>query len=150
VKENQIWVSRKCLGLAALSVRRTKWDSRTPQRNYEENQSAACGGCPCVRVTPPGRRPNTQAPGASSTKRKRKSGDRCDTRKTEQRSKIETASNEPNTTPKHTAMFRSRGSTSQDKWIKFEPHGKQNLYFIKTMRPKIQSVHGGHRHPSLI
>jgi hypothetical protein len=24
-------VSRKCLGLAALSVRRTRWDSRTPQ-----------------------------------------------------------------------------------------------------------------------
>jgi hypothetical protein len=37
MKENQILVSRKCLGLAALSVRRTKWDSQTPQRNYEEN-----------------------------------------------------------------------------------------------------------------
>jgi hypothetical protein len=37
----------------------------------------------------------------------------------------------------------------KDKWTKFEPHGKQNLYSIKTTRFKIQSVHGVHRHPSL-
>jgi hypothetical protein len=61
----------------------------------------------------------------------------------------ETESNELNTTPKHTLKFRFRSTTSQDKWIKFEPHGKQNLYFIKTTRSKTQPVHGGHRHPSL-
>jgi hypothetical protein len=44
---------------------------------------------------------------------------------------------------------RSSSSTSQDKWIKFESHGKQNLYSIKTMRSKIQLVHGDHRSPSL-
>jgi hypothetical protein len=43
--------------------------------------------------------------------------------------------------------LRSSSSTSQDKWIKFEPHGKQNLYSIKTTRSKIQ--HGGHRPPLL-
>jgi hypothetical protein len=58
----------------------------------------------------------------------------------------ETESNELNTTPKHTLKFRFR---RQDKWIKFEPHGKQNLYFIKTTRSKTQPVNGGHRPPSL-
>jgi hypothetical protein len=61
----------------------------------------------------------------------------------------ETESNELNTTLKHTLKFRFESSTSQDKWIKFEPHGKQNLYFIKTTRPKTQPVHGGHCPPSL-